>query len=117
MVFCVPMHGTRAKDGVPDSSQPGDPMQKSLSERIALPHDELAELIQHIAEPLLVTHKGEPKFVAQSLNEFESMVRRLRALEGERRCRVQPLRLASDDPTKCGTRTNLVMFPSRTHFP
>jgi hypothetical protein len=59
-------------------------MQKSLSDLISLPHDELTELIDRLGEPLLVTQDGEPKFVAQSLNGFEAMVRRLRLLEAER---------------------------------
>ena len=35
-------------------------------------------------EPLLVTHDGEPQFVAQSLDSFEAMVRRIRQLESSR---------------------------------
>ena len=56
-------------------------MQKSLSELTALPPGELSTLLDHLNEPLLVTHNGEPKFVAQSLTVFEAMVRRLRLLE------------------------------------
>lgn len=56
-------------------------MQKSLTELMSLPQDEVARLIQHLDEPLLITSNGEPQFVAQSLSVFESMVRRLRALE------------------------------------
>lgn len=54
-------------------------MQKSLSELVKLPEAELTRLFDR--EPLLVTHNGEPRFVAQSLDAFESMVRRLRELE------------------------------------
>ena len=59
-------------------------MQKSLSELSALPEQELSELIDGMRQPLLVTQNGEPRFVAQSLDEFDSMVRRIRALEAER---------------------------------
>ena len=56
-----------------------DSMQKSLSDLVDLPEAELARIIDH--EPLLVTQHGEPRFVAQSLESFEAMVRRLRQLE------------------------------------
>jgi PHD/YefM family antitoxin component YafN of YafNO toxin-antitoxin module len=54
-------------------------MQKALSELVALPEAERTRLFER--EPLLVTQNGEPHFVAQSLEAFESMVRRLRELE------------------------------------
>jgi len=54
-------------------------MQKPLSELSSLPKAELVRLFER--EPLLVTQYGEPRFVAQSLDSFESMVRRLRQLE------------------------------------
>ena len=54
-------------------------MQKPLSELSSLPEAELVRLFER--EPLLVTRNGEPQFVAQSLDSFESMVRRLRQLE------------------------------------
>ena len=54
-------------------------MQKPLSELSSLPEAELVRLFER--EPLLVTQNGEPQFVAQSLDSFESMVRRLRQLE------------------------------------
>ena len=54
-------------------------MQKPLSELSSLPEGELVRLFER--EPLLVTQNGEPQFVAQSLDSFESMVRRLRQLE------------------------------------
>ena len=55
-------------------------MQKPLSELSSLPAAELNRLFER--EPLLITHNGEPQFVAQSLDAFEAMVRRLRQLEG-----------------------------------
>ena len=58
-------------------------MQKALSELVSLPEAELNQLVQR--EPLLVTCNGEPQFVAQSLDAFESMVRRLRELEAASR--------------------------------
>jgi hypothetical protein len=54
-------------------------MQKPLSELLSLPEAEVRRLVEH--EPLLVTHNGEPHLVAQSLDSFEFMVRRLRELE------------------------------------
>jgi prevent-host-death family protein len=54
-------------------------MQKTLSELASLPDGELLHIVEK--EPLLVTKNGEPHFVAQSLDSFESMVRRLRQLE------------------------------------
>lgn len=54
-------------------------MQKPLSELSSLPEAELVRLFER--EPLLVTQNGEPQFVAQSLDSFEFMVRRLRQLE------------------------------------
>jgi prevent-host-death family protein len=54
-------------------------MQKALNDLAALPEAELAQLVER--EPLLVTQNGEPRFVAQSLDSFEAMVRRLRQLE------------------------------------
>lgn len=54
-------------------------MQKSLSEFVSLPEAELARIIEH--GPLLVTQDEEPRFVAQSIDAFERMVRRLRELE------------------------------------
>jgi hypothetical protein len=54
-------------------------MQKSLSEFVSLPEAELARIIER--GPLLVTQDEEPRFVAQSIDAFEQMVRRLRELE------------------------------------
>jgi prevent-host-death family protein len=54
-------------------------MQKTLSELLTLPEAELVRLFEH--DPVLVTQNGEPKFVAQSLDSFEAMVRRIRQLE------------------------------------
>lgn len=54
-------------------------MLKSLSDFRALPETELAEAIT--AGPILLTQNNEPKFVAQSVEDFEAMVRRLRQLE------------------------------------
>lgn len=54
-------------------------MQKALTELVSLPHSELIRLFER--EPLLVTQNGEPQFVAQSLDAFDAMVRRIRQLE------------------------------------
>lgn len=70
-------------------------MQKSLSEIVSLPEEEVLHLIADREEPLLVTHEGEPRFVAQSLNAYEALVRRLRALEAERQ---KPTRTAQIIP-------------------
>src|SRR5687768_1267731 len=59
-------------------------MQKALSELNSLSGDDLSRLLDGLGEPLLVTTDGEPIFVAQSLEGFEPMVRRLRILETER---------------------------------
>jgi PHD/YefM family antitoxin component YafN of YafNO toxin-antitoxin module len=56
-------------------------MQKSLSEIASLAPDELSAFIEQMNQPLLVTDRGQPQFVAQSLSAFETMVRRLRILE------------------------------------
>ena len=67
-------------------------MQKSISEFASLPEAELVRMVER--EPLLVTRNGEPQFVAQSLDSFEGMVRRLRELEAKkpRRDNVVPFR-------------------------
>jgi PHD/YefM family antitoxin component YafN of YafNO toxin-antitoxin module len=57
-------------------------MQKALSDLASLPEAELVRIFER--EPLLVTHNGEPRFVAQSLESFDAMVRRLRQLEEEK---------------------------------
>jgi PHD/YefM family antitoxin component YafN of YafNO toxin-antitoxin module len=57
-------------------------MQKALSDLASLPETELVRIFDR--EPLLVTSNGEPRFVAQSLESFEAMIRRLRQLEAER---------------------------------
>lgn len=54
-------------------------MQKSLSEFRSLPESELVRMVSD--GPLLVTKDEEPRFVAQSIDDFEAMVRRLRELE------------------------------------
>jgi PHD/YefM family antitoxin component YafN of YafNO toxin-antitoxin module len=79
-------------------------MQKPLSELLSLPEAEVRQLVEH--EPLLVTHNGEPHLVAQSLNSFESMVRRLRELEAastrqstRRLAKIIPLR-SIDGPSR-----------------
>ena len=59
-------------------------MQKSLSEIVSLPEDEVLHLIADREEPLLITHEGEPRFIAQSLDSYEALVKRLRTLENER---------------------------------
>ena len=56
-------------------------MQKALFELQTLPEDEVVKLVEH--GPLLVTRDGEPQFIAQSLDSFEGMVRRLRQLESK----------------------------------
>lgn len=66
-------------------------MQKSLSELTALAPDELSTLMDRLDQPLLVTCDGEPRFVAQSLDSFDAMVRRLRSLESKRNLRAQKL--------------------------
>jgi len=52
----------------------------------SVPLPEILVLLKIVEkEPLLVTQNGEPRFVAQSLDSFESMVRRLRHLEASSR--------------------------------
>jgi hypothetical protein len=60
-------------------------MLKSLSEFRSLGDTELAEIVGK--GPLLVTQDEEPRFVAQSIDAFEAMVRRLRELEFAAKCR------------------------------
>ena len=71
----------------------GAAVQKSLSEIVSLPEEEVLHLIADRNEPLLVTHEGEPRFVAQSLDAYEALIRRLRALEAERRAPVRMARV------------------------
>ena len=54
-------------------------MLKSLSEFQALTGGELSQITEH--GPVLITDQEEPRFVAQSIDDFEAMVRRLRSLE------------------------------------
>lgn len=65
-------------------------MQKALLEFVSLPESELTQLIDR--EPVLVTRNGEPQFVAQSLDAFEAMVRRLRQLESASAQSLKPPR-------------------------
>ena len=64
-------------------------MLKSLADFRTLPEAELAELMD--GGPILITQDDEPKFVAQSVGDFEEMVQRLRKLEAiaTRRSRLQ----------------------------
>jgi hypothetical protein len=54
-------------------------MQKSLFEFVSLPEAELIRTLEN--GPLLLTQNEEPRFVAQPIDQFETMVRRLRTLE------------------------------------
>lgn len=54
-------------------------MQKSLREFVSLPEAEQVRMIER--GPVLLTQNEEPKFVAQPIDQFEAMVRRLRELE------------------------------------
>ena len=54
-------------------------MLKPLSEFQSLPEPEVIRLLER--GPLLITQNGEPRLIAQSLDSFEFMVRRLRELE------------------------------------
>lgn len=72
-------------------------MLKSLPEFQSLPGAELVRMIE--SGPVLVTQNEEPRFVAQSVEAFEEMVRRLRELESTgrrrdaiRRAKIIPLR-------------------------
>lgn len=56
-------------------------MQKSLFEIFSLSEDQVVGLIVQHTDPILVTHKGEPRFIAQSLDAYEALIRRLRTLE------------------------------------
>ena len=79
-------------------------MQKSLSELSALPEGELSSLIDGAGEPLLITQNGEPRFVAQSLDAFDLMMRKLRALEakGKRRGEERRQRDLNREPSRRG---------------
>jgi prevent-host-death family protein len=77
-------------------------MQKSLSELSALPEDELSSLIDGAGQPVLVTQNGEPRFVAQSLDDFDLMMRKLRALETAAKDHRQRRRDLKGDPSKRG---------------
>jgi hypothetical protein len=71
-------------------------MQKPIADFFSLAPADVIQLLG--SGPLLVTHDEEPRFVAQSVEAFETMVRRLRELEsanrrdGLRRARVIPIR-------------------------
>jgi len=71
-------------------------MLKSLSDFQSLSDTELSEIVGK--GPLLVTQDEEPCFVAQSVDAFETMVRRLREFElaakrrSSRRAKIHLLR-------------------------
>jgi hypothetical protein len=76
-------------------------MQKSLSELASLPPNELTDLLGGRREPLLVTRDGEPQFIAQSLDTFDEMVRRLRFLEARQNdSRRRPITHETNGPSK-----------------
>ena len=54
-------------------------MLRSLSEFQSLTGTELDRIFEH--GPILITDDEEPCFVAQSIEDFEAMVRRLRRFE------------------------------------
>ena len=55
-------------------------MLKSLSEFQALTGNELSQIVED--GPILITDdEEEPRFVAQSVEDFEAMVRRLRNID------------------------------------
>jgi hypothetical protein len=54
-------------------------MLKSLSEFQTLTGGELSRITED--GPVLITDQEEPRFVAQSVEDFEGMVRRLRRFE------------------------------------
>jgi len=57
-------------------------MQRSLAQLTSLSPKELASFAADVGEPFLITdNDGEPRLVAQTMDAFEAMVRRLRALE------------------------------------
>ncbi len=58
-------------------------MLKSLSEIAALPEDELLSMLSERREPVLITHNGEPRFVAQTVEQYETLIRKLRQLEAK----------------------------------
>ena len=68
-------------------------MLKSLSEFQVLTGGELSRIVEH--GPVLITDQEEPRFVAQSIDDYEAMVRRLRSLEraSGRRRTLQVVRL------------------------
>jgi PHD/YefM family antitoxin component YafN of YafNO toxin-antitoxin module len=70
-------------------------MLKSLSEFQTLTGNELSRIVEH--GPVLITDQEEPRFVAQSIEAFEAMVRRLRSLE-QSSTRRQSLRVISFQP-------------------
>ena len=85
-------------------------MQKSLSDLTSLSHDELLRFFAQMNEPLLVTQNGEPQFVAQSLPDFEAMVRRLRILEAERSNRANAGTVkTAESKSNCG---KVIPFPT-----
>jgi len=70
-------------------------MLKSLSEFQALSGSELSQMVEH--GPVLITDQEEPKFVAQAVEDFEALVRRLRNWE-QASVRRQKLRVVSFRP-------------------
>ena len=58
-------------------------MLKSLSEFQNLSEADLVRAIE--CGPLVVTQNEEPRFVTQTIDAFEAMVRRLRELESSKR--------------------------------
>ncbi len=70
-------------------------MLKSLLEFQALTGTELTRMVED--GPILITDREEPRFVAQSVEDFEEMVRSLRRLEqaSTRRQKLRVIRLKS----------------------
>ena len=63
-------------------------MLKSLSEFRRLSDAELIRAIE--CGPLVLTENEEPRFVTQTIDSFEAMVRRLRELESSSKKRERP---------------------------
>lgn len=57
-------------------------MHKTIFEFVSLPEAELVRMLED--GPLLLTQNDEPRIVAQSIDDYEAMVRRLRALEANK---------------------------------
>lgn len=80
-------------------------MKMQLADLAALPEPTLSALATDLGEPILLTHRDEPRLVLQPIESFEAMVRRLRLLEARAGF------IQGDTPTRA--QSNVIPFRRR----